>query len=84
MAACNLFLKGNVIYWEKQNFAWSGIQVGSIEDVKYTFLNKKKKYVMFPQMFMRHGAKSICSLHGGSIVAPQSDQENEEVKAPRF
>ena len=79
LAACHLFLKGNVISWEKQNFAWSGIQVSSIEDVKYTFLNKKKKYVIFPQMFMRQGAKRICSLHGGSIVAPESDQENLEV-----
>ena len=79
IANCTFFWKGNVVSWKEENFKSQNIEINGIDDEVFTFRNSKKSYVIFPQKLLKIEAEEICDAHGGSLVTPKSEQENNEI-----
>ena len=78
MATARSFMKGNVVYWRKENFKTENIVIKDIQDEKSVFLNKRKSYVIFPKKLLKNEAESTCLAQGGSMVVPGSKIETSE------
>ena len=44
-----------------------------------TFCDHEKQLVIFPQAESLSHASKVCETHGGSLVVPQSEEENKRV-----
>ena len=49
MASSKSFLKGNVVFWKKENFRFENVVVQDIQDEENFFQDQEKKYMIFPQ-----------------------------------
>ena len=77
MAECKKRLKGDIISWDRKSFTTNGLQIElQKSDV---FCDSKKKLFFFPGKRTRKSAEFLCGAHGGSVVTPESKQENEKV-----
>ena len=78
MSECHLFLKGNVKAWDVDNLNINKALVR--DDIKPNeFCNSKKRLLIFPKRQPFHKAKEACTIHGGKIVTPNTEEENEDV-----
>ena len=84
MASSKSFLKGNVVFWKKENFRVENVVVQDIQDEENFFQDQEKKYMIFPQKLLKVEAKLTCLAHGGTIVTPNSEVETEEVRKVLF
>ena len=78
MAACKIFLKGNIFSWEEKNLKLFGsARLDSLPELTRLCLDK--------HLFMFHRKRSLvessqlCSSLGGSIVLPMSEKENTSI-----
>ena len=72
-------MKGNVISWAKSNFRFFGVKVDDKSDYA-SMCEATKTYLIFPQRNSFHKAKDLCSAHGGTLVAPKSDEDNSKIQ----
>ena len=79
IANCKNTYRGNAVAWEKRRFLFKNVLVKDIVDETY-FCKKNKRFFIFPQRHPLISALDICSTHGGTLVAPESDDENRSVR----
>ena len=79
IATCKDSLKGNVVSWDLTK--WT-INEAIIKDTLHDnlFCQDNKQLVIFPTRFSLHISKTLCSVHGGTIATPTSEEENNEIK----
>ena len=78
MAHCKTFPKGNIKSWDLQNLKINKASVISISDT-LMFCENEWRLIIFPKRQPLYVAKRICTIHGGKIVTPYSDKENEAI-----
>ena len=78
LAQCRSFELGNVVSWKRS--LWNTNKAVVI-DINHSmiFCQREKQLVIFPQPEALSIATQICEIHGGSLVVPQSEQENKKV-----
>ena len=69
--------KGNVISWKKENFKFFKADIYEIET--QSLCRDEISFVMFPHTLSLVDAKTMCSVHGGKIVTPHSEDENNNI-----
>ena len=80
MARCRNYETGNVLAWEKEKFVFKDVIVRSVNQTD-SFCKSKKRFVIFPQRYLLGSASDVCSTHGGTMVAPASNSENNLVRS---
>ena len=78
LATCKSFLKGNVIAWEISTLINHNVMLTNLSDASI-LCSGYNKYVIFPEMVRYPEAKATCEIHGGNLVVPKSDEENQKV-----
>ena len=77
MAECYEKGSGDIVNWTKDSFEWFELEVEEVDDD--TFCNGEVKYLFLPGRRRRDQASLMCAAHGGWIVAPKSNEENQAV-----
>ena len=78
MSQCRLFLQGNVKEWKLQNLRIN--KAALVENVsRHMYCAAQKQFLIFPRRQPFQKAKEACTMHGGKIVTPTSEKENELV-----
>ena len=72
------FPKGDVLEWKINNFQIKGLQISNIRKLS-DHLKNNKQFLIFPKRQLRSVAIRTCSSHGGTIVTPESIDENNKV-----
>ena len=78
MATCKIWLKGNIVSWEKSNLILKNVVLTDLLDPP-TLCLKHHQYVIFPEKVPYPEAMGICEIHGGSLAAPKSEEENNKI-----
>lgn len=79
MANCqNGDFKGNIVSWSKENFQLEGGLVFR-EANSQEFCSKEEKWLFFPGRRTRRDAERLCGAHGGWVVVPKNQEENQKV-----
>lgn len=78
LANCKVISKGNIVAWEKENFAFYNVIETDIQDTNL-FCNEVKTYIVFPQKISLLRTIANCASIGGNIVAPESPEESKKV-----
>ena len=78
LSKCKHISKGNIVSWDLQKWKVNGAKINKISRHN-SFCGNTKTLVIFPQHQPLHMSKSLCSIHGGKIVTPTSQKENEQV-----
>ena len=78
MGLCKLWLKGNLISWNKSEIIAHNVPLIELPDPT-VFCSNAPHYVIFPQKVLFTEAKEICQIHGGNLVIPKSERENAEI-----
>ena len=79
IANCKNTYRGNAVAWEKRRFLFKNVHVKDIVDETY-FCKKNKRFFIVPQRRPLISAIDMCSTHGGTLVTPESDDENRSVR----
>ena len=78
MAERKVFPKGNIISWTYDNFEIKGLKTQNFTDIS-SHLKNKKQLIIFPKRLLYSVANRLCAAYGGTIVTPESEEENSEV-----
>jgi hypothetical protein len=76
MAPCQLNITGNIVAWEKSALEVLGA-TQIIEVSEKEFCDKSSKLVFFPGRRSRYSAEIVCGAHGGWVVTPTNEEENQ-------
>ena len=79
MANCLNNYQGNVVSWSKNSLIFSRVALRDIGNISF-FCKKHERLVIFPKRRLLSNAQDICSTHGGTLVTPKSDAENNAVR----
>ena len=78
MGKCKLFERGNVIKWNLEDFTVNKVKVDKLErldDLCETPVN----LFVFSEKLSWIEAWNLCTVHGGALHTPDSQQENDEL-----
>ena len=79
VASCSGFEKGNVVSWEKP--LWEiNVAVAVELKTKSIFCEETPQLIIFPKPTSVSQASYMCQIHGGGLVVPRSEKQNDEVK----
>lgn len=78
IANCKKFVRGNVIAWQRENFYIKRALIVETEDISQ-FCKDEKRLVVFPESQSIEAAHETCSSHGGTLVVPKTEIENQDV-----
>ena len=78
MAQCEYFPKGNIVTWERSKFKINKAEVKVLRD-RRVICKRSKQLFMFPRPMLQEEARSLCFVHGGKIVTPESEEENKNL-----
>ena len=74
MSRCEIFPKGNIIVWKKENFKLNKVIHQDTEN-----LCKRKVFFIFPKRVKLSEASRECRVLGGEVAAPVTEEENKEI-----
>ena len=77
-ANCQKFPRGNVVSWNKNDYRWNNVTFEEVTEMSF-LCRIEKQIIVFPQKKYRKQATSVCEKHGGSLIVPNSEQENKEI-----
>lgn len=80
MAQCKDTRRGNIIEWDINKWKVNKALIRASLNVTL-FCKKNKQLIIFPRRQPLYMAERYCSVHGGKIVTPNSEEENKEVNA---
>jgi len=78
ISSCVNFTKGNVVKWEKDKFRINKAKFIEVPDIS-AFCSNVPEYVLFPQAQTLKNSKTLCTIHGGRIVVPKTENENNAI-----
>ena len=71
--------KGDLVAWVRQKFIINDAVTKKINNKNRPFCGKKSKLFVFPQRSAFKKAKALCQIHGGSLVIPETDYDQEKI-----
>ena len=74
MYHCSIVLRGNIISWRMDNFVMNNVNLKQLENSSI-LCNKVKTHVIFPKKVSFKAAETLCQIHGGKLVVPESSNE---------
>ena len=78
LAQCKIFDLGNAVSWKEDLWYYSKANAIEVQD-SMIFCRHEKQLVVFTQPQTLTHASYLCEIHGGSIVVPQSAEEDKRV-----
>ena len=78
LSSCSLNIKGNIIPWEKNKFTMNQIRVQELESVS-EYCDTKKRLIIFPEKTSFEDSKTLCDIHGGQLVVPMNEKEENSI-----
>ena len=78
LALCKSWLEGNIVSWDISTMIVHNVTLIKLSKPN-TLCSNSPQYAIFPQKVRYPEAKAICKIHGGELVVPKSEQENNKV-----
>jgi hypothetical protein len=77
-ANCKKLIRGNVIKWQKDDFEIKKALTLEVDNI-LEFCEQEKSHVVFTKTQSIKWANETCTSHGGSLLVPRSEKENQKV-----
>ena len=70
--------RGNVISWDLENFDLFNISKRKLENFQ-NLCNTEESMIIFPQKLPHASAVNLCMAHGGYLMTPRNEEENQKL-----